>query len=134
MQGGCYSTKLPMQPIRKLAGFTDANGMYYNPRTVVDVEESLLRLTPVGFGCMKRMRRPRLLTKMGGRQVHSDAFSFFYDDFEQGIYSSGGCHASVISREDYAFIVSVRGFWERRIPCKFCCCLVVATAILVLLD
>ncbi len=48
MQGSCYSTKLPMQPICKLAGFTDANGMYYNPRTVVEVEESLLRLTPVG--------------------------------------------------------------------------------------
>jgi hypothetical protein len=48
MQSSCYSTKLPMQPIRKLAGFTDANGMYYNPRTIVEVEESLLRLTPVG--------------------------------------------------------------------------------------
>jgi hypothetical protein len=48
MQGSCYSTKLLMQPIRKLAGFTDANGMYYNPRTVVEVEESLLWLTPVG--------------------------------------------------------------------------------------
>ena len=48
MQSSCYSTKLPMQPIRKLAGFTDANGMYYNLRTMVEVEESLLRLTPVG--------------------------------------------------------------------------------------
>jgi hypothetical protein len=27
MQSSCYSTKLPMQPIRKLAGFTGANGM-----------------------------------------------------------------------------------------------------------
>ena len=27
MQSSCYSTKLPMQPIRKLAGFADANGM-----------------------------------------------------------------------------------------------------------
>jgi hypothetical protein len=37
-----------MQPIRKLAGFTDATGMYYNPRTMVEVDESLLWLTPVG--------------------------------------------------------------------------------------
>jgi hypothetical protein len=44
----CYSTKLPMQPICKLVGSTDANGMYYNPRTMVEVDESLLRLTPVG--------------------------------------------------------------------------------------
>jgi hypothetical protein len=48
MQSSCYSTKLPMQPIRELAGFTDANGMYYNPRTMVEVKESLLWLTPVG--------------------------------------------------------------------------------------
>jgi hypothetical protein len=34
IQGSCYLTKLPMQPIRKLACFTDTNGMYYNPRTV----------------------------------------------------------------------------------------------------
>jgi hypothetical protein len=37
-----------MQPIRKLAVFTDANGMYYNPRTMVEVDESLLQLTPAG--------------------------------------------------------------------------------------
>ena len=34
MQSSCYSTKLPMQPIRKLAGFTDANGMYYIYRPI----------------------------------------------------------------------------------------------------
>ena len=28
MQDACYSTKLPMVPIRKLAGSTDASGMY----------------------------------------------------------------------------------------------------------
>jgi hypothetical protein len=49
MQSSCYSTKLPMQPIHQSAGFTDANGMYYNPtRTMVEVEESLLWLSPVG--------------------------------------------------------------------------------------
>jgi hypothetical protein len=48
MQWSCYSTKLPIQPIRKLVGFTDANGMYCNPRRMVEVDESLLRLTPVG--------------------------------------------------------------------------------------
>jgi hypothetical protein len=31
-----YSTKLPMRPIRAIAGFQDAGGMHYNPRTVVD--------------------------------------------------------------------------------------------------
>jgi hypothetical protein len=48
MQEASYSTKLPMKPIRKLAGFSDSNGMYYNPRTVEEVDMALLRLTPVG--------------------------------------------------------------------------------------
>jgi hypothetical protein len=48
MQESCYSTKLPMAPIRKLAGCTGANGMYYNPRTIEAVDMLLLRLTPVG--------------------------------------------------------------------------------------
>ena len=48
MQSSCYSTKLPMQPIRKLTGFLDVNGMSCNPRTIVAVEESLLWLTLVG--------------------------------------------------------------------------------------
>jgi hypothetical protein len=48
MQDSCYSTKLPMRPIRKLAGFVNANGMHYNPRTMVEVPEELARLTPIG--------------------------------------------------------------------------------------
>jgi hypothetical protein len=48
MQDASYSTKLPMRPIRKLAGFVHANGMHYNPRTMVEVPEELARLTPIG--------------------------------------------------------------------------------------
>jgi hypothetical protein len=48
MQESCYSTKLPMGPIRKLAGCTGANGMYYNPRTMEEVEMGLLQKTPIG--------------------------------------------------------------------------------------
>ncbi len=48
MQDSSYSTKLPMRPIRKLAGFVSANGMHYNPRTQVEVPEELARLTPIG--------------------------------------------------------------------------------------
>jgi hypothetical protein len=48
MQDSCYSTKLPMRPIRKLAGFVAANGMHYNPRTQVEVPEELARLAPIG--------------------------------------------------------------------------------------
>jgi hypothetical protein len=48
MQDSCYSTKLPMRPVQKLAGLVHANGMHYNPRTVVEVLEELAMLTPIG--------------------------------------------------------------------------------------
>jgi hypothetical protein len=42
-----YSSKLPMRAIRLAAGFDAAGGMYYNPRTAVDVtSETLRRATP----------------------------------------------------------------------------------------
>jgi hypothetical protein len=66
MQGSCYSMKLPMQPIRKLAGFTDANGMYYNPRTVVEVDESLLRLTPVDCWVYEAHEAVKVANRDGG--------------------------------------------------------------------
>ena len=39
----CYSTKLPLTPLRAAAGFTDADGMYYSPRTAVEPPESLVK-------------------------------------------------------------------------------------------
>jgi hypothetical protein len=48
MQDSCYSTKLPMRPIWKLAGFVHTNGMHYNPCTQVEVPKELARLTPIG--------------------------------------------------------------------------------------
>ena len=48
MQDSCYSTKLPMKPIRRLAGFTTSGGMYYNPRTALEVPMNLQRATPIG--------------------------------------------------------------------------------------
>ena len=43
-----YSSKLPMGPIRKLAGYHGNNKMYFNTRTNVQVPEELLRMTPIG--------------------------------------------------------------------------------------
>jgi hypothetical protein len=50
VQDSNYSTKLPMRPIRKLAGFVHANGMHYNPRTMVEVPEELARITLLADG------------------------------------------------------------------------------------
>lgn len=48
IQEACYSTKLPMIPIRALAGFSTGNGIYHNQRTVVDVPVALQKETPIG--------------------------------------------------------------------------------------
>jgi len=46
-----YSSKLPMRPIRKLAGYTTQQVPYHNVRTVVEPSEALLRQTPMGSWC-----------------------------------------------------------------------------------
>jgi hypothetical protein len=48
IQDASYSTKLPMKPIRSLAGCKKAAGVYYNKRTVVEPPMELLEMTPVG--------------------------------------------------------------------------------------
>jgi hypothetical protein len=44
-----YSTKLPIKPMRKLAGFHGNHRIYYNTRTSVEPPEVLLLSTPVGI-------------------------------------------------------------------------------------
>jgi hypothetical protein len=66
MQDSCYSTKLPMKPIRKLAGFVHANGMHYNPRTMVEVPEELARLTPIGGWAIDAFRNIELAVSEQG--------------------------------------------------------------------
>jgi Centromere DNA-binding protein complex CBF3 subunit, domain 2 len=46
-----YSSKLPMRPIRKLAGYTSTTPMYYNKQTVVEPSEELLWMAPIGRWC-----------------------------------------------------------------------------------
>jgi hypothetical protein len=48
IQDTSYSTKLPMKPIRNLAGCKTHGGIYYNKRTVVEPTQELLQMTPVG--------------------------------------------------------------------------------------
>ena len=48
MQDNHYSAKLPMGPIRKLAGYNSQVKMYFNTRTTVMPSDELLRLCPIG--------------------------------------------------------------------------------------
>jgi hypothetical protein len=52
MQQKCYSTKIPMSPIRKLAGYTTGNGMHYNKRTTLAIaSDELKQSTPISCWC-----------------------------------------------------------------------------------
>jgi Centromere DNA-binding protein complex CBF3 subunit, domain 2/Transcriptional activator of glycolytic enzymes len=46
-----YSCKLPLGPIRKLAGFQSDSKLYFNKRTVVEPSNFLQRNTPMGKWC-----------------------------------------------------------------------------------
>ncbi|MGL5936676.1 MAG: hypothetical protein ACRCZI_13765, partial [Cetobacterium sp.] len=48
VQDQSYSAKLPMGPIRKLAGFVGKAKVYFNTRTDVEPPEDLLLQTPIG--------------------------------------------------------------------------------------
>jgi hypothetical protein len=49
MKQKCYSAKIPISPLRKLAGYTTGNGMHYNTRTVLAIAgDELKRSTPIG--------------------------------------------------------------------------------------
>ena len=51
-----YSGQIPLRPIWKLAGYTTQQAFYFNPRNVVDPEEILLQLTPMGSWCIDDLR------------------------------------------------------------------------------
>jgi hypothetical protein len=74
MQESSYSTKLPMKPIRKMAGFCEANGMYYNPRTVEEVDMALLSQTPIGMWLYKAHAEIEAANQNGGEKW--TAFNF----------------------------------------------------------
>ena len=44
-----YSSKLPIGPMRKLAGFHGSHQMYFNTRCSVEVPAALKRMTPLGW-------------------------------------------------------------------------------------
>lgn len=77
MQDACYSTKLPMKPIRRLAGYTTSGGIYYNKRTVVEVPESLQRDTPIGHWVFDALEKVKSANAIGGKHYTAQNFLEF---------------------------------------------------------
>jgi Centromere DNA-binding protein complex CBF3 subunit, domain 2 len=72
-----YSAKLPLGPMRKLAGYHSANKMYYNPRTTVIPDDDLLRATPMGAWCYDALREVMELSVDGKNQTAIHTLKFF---------------------------------------------------------
>jgi hypothetical protein len=51
-----YSSKLPLGPIRNLAGYSNSSKIYFNTRTSVDPPFELLELTPIGVWVYEALR------------------------------------------------------------------------------
>ena len=77
MQDLCYSTKLPMKPIRRLAGYTTSGGLYYNKRTVVEVPASLQLATPLGKWVFNALQTVKAANARGGQHYTAQNFLEF---------------------------------------------------------
>lgn len=77
MQDSSYSTKLPMKPIRRLAGFTTSGGMYYNPRTALPVPMALQVETPIGKWVFNALDKVKQLNGEGGQLYTAKNFLEF---------------------------------------------------------
>ena len=72
-----YSARLPIGPMRKLAGYTSDGKMYYNPRTKVVPDDELLRMTPIGRWCYDALDAVMELTTDGENQTTISTLKFF---------------------------------------------------------
>jgi hypothetical protein len=70
----CCSTKVPLSPIKKLAGFCGTNDRCYLPRSQVAPPEQLLKATPIGTWVYDRPVRP---WRSGARGKHQTARNVF---------------------------------------------------------
>jgi Centromere DNA-binding protein complex CBF3 subunit, domain 2/Transcriptional activator of glycolytic enzymes len=71
-----YSSKLPMAPIRKLAGYHDSK-FYFNTRTTVIPDEELLRSTPMGKWCYDALNGVVSHVRAGEKQTALHVLHFF---------------------------------------------------------
>ena len=67
-----YSSKLPMSPMRKLAGFSTSNPMYYNPRTQLMPSESLKIRTQLGAWCYTAYEAVKAASTAAGGKHQTD--------------------------------------------------------------
>jgi len=68
-----YSSKLPMAPIRKLAGYYGASKMYFNTRTTIEPPDELLFKTPLGGSWIYKTREAFFASEHADPSQHTTA-------------------------------------------------------------
>ena len=76
-QDNCYSSKLPMGPIRKLAGYHSNSRCYFNTRATIMPSENLLRLCPIGKWSYNALDALLDYDTEGTKQTAVHALKFF---------------------------------------------------------
>jgi Centromere DNA-binding protein complex CBF3 subunit, domain 2/Transcriptional activator of glycolytic enzymes len=94
MQDNCYSSKLPMGPIRKLAGYHSNSRCYFNTRTEVMPDENLLRMCPIGKWSYDALQKV-IEKDDGSHQTAVHALKFF-------------CHLNIVFLQDAAAMMCLR--------------------------
>ena len=72
-----YSARLPLGPMRKLAGYHSSNKMYYNTRSTIEPDVSLLRSTPIGKWCYNALDGVLESSTEGDNQTAIHTLRFF---------------------------------------------------------
>jgi Centromere DNA-binding protein complex CBF3 subunit, domain 2 len=74
-----YSSKLPMNAMRNLAGYNSSNGLYYNTRTVVMPSQELCEMTPLGSFAYAALNELVATDLEGKHQTAYETLRFFCD-------------------------------------------------------
>ena len=75
IQDTVYLGKMLMPAIQNIADFVVANRMYFNPRTIVDVSNQLILLTPFAFVVKAHSKMENYLSQRDSRQTYT-AYNF----------------------------------------------------------
>jgi Centromere DNA-binding protein complex CBF3 subunit, domain 2 len=74
-----YSSKLPMNVMRNLAGYNSSNGLYYNTRTTVMPSQALCKMTPLGSFAYRALNELVKTDLEGKHQTAYETLRFFCD-------------------------------------------------------
>jgi Centromere DNA-binding protein complex CBF3 subunit, domain 2 len=96
-----YSSKLPMGPIRKLAGYHSGNRCYFNTRTTVTCPDELLRKTPIGEWCYDALAALVEEDVEGTHQTAMYVLRWFCDINEIFLQDAAAMHVLFPERADH---------------------------------